>query len=692
MGTAGYLAPEQARGEDPTARSDIWAVGVLLHELLTGRLPFRGDYEAARLYSVVHEPHERLPADLGEVGIRCQAVIDRCLAKDPAARYASAEELAAALADVLVEPADRDPAATGGGHRRSRRRLAGGAAVVLAAVVATAAWGGRGLAVRLGVARAVVDRRGVAVLPVTFAEDTPDGAALGAGLGWFLADRLSRFEGLTDDFWIVPAAAIPGRRTANEGDARRSFGVRRILRGTGRLDGSTLTVDLTYDDGAGGRHASRRFSDDLANLGTWQRDLPAWAAGVLDADLAGDAEAVLSRGRTTVPAAFWSWVQGAGIVWQQDADRDTAVLAAGVRRLAAAVREDSSFVCARADWSWARFRLEPAAARDARAGALAALERAARMSPTAVWPMIYLAHRAEHAGDEDRALALYDSVLSRDPANHEALAGRAAALAEAGRTDEAAAAYARALARRPDYAPLLLDLGRFHYRAGDFAAARDAFARAVTVTPGSDYAWYFLGAARFALDDLDGAAEAFARALAIRPSYGVLSNLGTLAYYRERYADAAGFYRRALAHRSNATAWKHLAEAWRWLPDHADSSRQAYRRAADLAAAEVAATDGPTWDLQAELATFHTALGDTAAADRLMRGIADAAPDLGYEAMFHLAVACEDLGRREDALAWLARAFAAGLPPERPERYPGFRNLRADARYRALVKRRGSAS
>lgn len=100
LGTAAYMSPEQARGERIDARADLWSVGVLLYESLTGERPFRRDGETATIYAILHDdppPLGRLrpglPADLDHV-------IERCLAKDPAQRYDSAEALLSDLRAV----------------------------------------------------------------------------------------------------------------------------------------------------------------------------------------------------------------------------------------------------------------------------------------------------------------------------------------------------------------------------------------------------------------------------------------------------------------------------------------------------------------------------------------------------------------------------------------------------------------
>jgi tRNA A-37 threonylcarbamoyl transferase component Bud32/dienelactone hydrolase len=97
LGTVAYMSPEQARGEEVDLRSDIWSIGVVMYELLSGALPFKGEREASLLYTVVHEKHPDLQALKPDLPAELVHIIDRCLKKKPDSRYSSASEILAAL-------------------------------------------------------------------------------------------------------------------------------------------------------------------------------------------------------------------------------------------------------------------------------------------------------------------------------------------------------------------------------------------------------------------------------------------------------------------------------------------------------------------------------------------------------------------------------------------------------------------
>ena len=125
QGTLPYLAPEILRSEPYTARSDLWSFGVLLHEMLTGSLPFNGRSPFELASAILESPAPPLPARVPEALSR---IVRRLLAKDPADRYGSAAEVAAALDTLARAPEVRRP------PRRTRGALAIAAIAALAVV------------------------------------------------------------------------------------------------------------------------------------------------------------------------------------------------------------------------------------------------------------------------------------------------------------------------------------------------------------------------------------------------------------------------------------------------------------------------------------------------------------------------------------------------------------------------------
>ncbi|MEI7906846.1 MAG: serine/threonine-protein kinase, partial [Bacteroidota bacterium] len=93
VGTLAYMAPEQIQGGEVDQRSDIFSFGVLLFEMLTGKFPFRGEHEAALLYSIVNEEPESITKYIPDASAGLQQIFDKALEKDPAVRYHSVDDM-----------------------------------------------------------------------------------------------------------------------------------------------------------------------------------------------------------------------------------------------------------------------------------------------------------------------------------------------------------------------------------------------------------------------------------------------------------------------------------------------------------------------------------------------------------------------------------------------------------------------
>jgi serine/threonine-protein kinase len=192
LGTAGYLAPEQARGEPATAASDVYALGVVAFELLTGGRPFARPNETAEALAHVHEP----PPRASEAGPWLPRLVDpifeRVLAKDPAQRYPDARSFVDALTTALAERSTQQrtrplavvEAPTPGPRRPGRRShlpamLAGlaflGAAGVAAAAILEARAGGPTVTLRASQLRPISAPR--VTVTHTVAHSTPPAAA-----------------------------------------------------------------------------------------------------------------------------------------------------------------------------------------------------------------------------------------------------------------------------------------------------------------------------------------------------------------------------------------------------------------------------------------------------------------------------------------------------------------------------------
>ena len=223
VGTLGYVAPEQIRGERIDARADVYALGCVLFHALTGQAPHLGETDEATLWAHLHDPPP--PASMLKPGVpeAFDAVIERALAKDPGERFPSAGDLgraALAAAGSPVAPEAERMVARGGAapdaadrtrvssqrtrvaptSRRSRLPLLGALAVIVAAVVAgivILGSGNGGGAPTTARTPTTPDRAGVPTEKTYPVSGRPNAVAIGGDTAWvasFDSARLRAFD------------------------------------------------------------------------------------------------------------------------------------------------------------------------------------------------------------------------------------------------------------------------------------------------------------------------------------------------------------------------------------------------------------------------------------------------------------------------------------------------------------------
>jgi serine/threonine-protein kinase len=298
-GTIAYMSPEQARGEALDHRSDLWSLGVVLHEMLSGKRPFHGDSGRAVLQAIVHDAPAPLATCQPAAPPALQRIVERLLRKAPEERYPDAAaveaDLAAALATTLettLDPAGGGrvadaaaksalgvAAAPPGASPRwtTRRRLIAGTAI--AAVIAAAGLWSRAAAP--GRAGAVPNARSLAVLPfVDMSADSAD-RYFSDGLSEEITTALGRVEGLRV---AARSSAFALRdRTLGVRKIGDTLGVEAVLEGSVRRSGRRLHVTAQLVDAHRGLQIwEEEYDREVADVLAVQDEIARAIAGALE--------------------------------------------------------------------------------------------------------------------------------------------------------------------------------------------------------------------------------------------------------------------------------------------------------------------------------------------------------------------------------------------------------------------------
>ncbi|HVT39434.1 MAG TPA: protein kinase [Gemmatimonadaceae bacterium] len=333
VGTPLYMSPEQASAErELDARTDVYSLGCVLYEMLSGEPPYTGPTVQAVLAKRLTEPVPHLRT-VRDVPAALERAVTRALARSPADRFATAAEFAGALQlDRLQDGAGHTDGAAG---PRSGRRLGGPAAIGLALLLLVL--GGYALR-RWAMPASAAPAASAAVLP--FVDLSPE------------KDQQYFSDGLTEEL-ITTLSQVPGLRVAartssfqfkgqspDVHDVGRKLGVGAVLEGTVRKSGNRLRVSahlINVNDGF--ELWSQSYDRDLADVFAVQEDVARSIVAALRLRLGPVRDAALAVRPTGDLQAYDLYLQGR-FAWNQ---RNGTALREAVRYLEQAVTRDSTF-------------------------------------------------------------------------------------------------------------------------------------------------------------------------------------------------------------------------------------------------------------------------------------------------------------------------------------------------------------
>jgi serine/threonine-protein kinase len=708
VGTAAYMSPEQAKGKTVDHRTDLWSLGATLYHMVAGRLPFEADHPQAALYAICHEDPEPVATLREGVPPELVAVIERCLQKDPAKRYGSAEEIVAALAGLASAmglPVGRLPTAPTMQMARPKWLRPGNLLPISAAILACALLltpPGRdmvtGVIEWVAPPPVIPEVRHVALLPLTPASEAEPDVFLAEGLSEHLAFRLSQMERADSLFWILPSSEVREIDDPGPERVRDYSGVTHALQGRIEKRGPVLRVTMnTVDTGTLHVLDTERFSARSGDAHTLPSKIVLHLIHVLGLDPEPSLEAELVAGTTRSPEACEAYLTGLG-AYQQAVAYGEETIGDAIALLRDAIDYDAGYALAHAalgEALWHKWKT----VRDSlcRAEAIGGLERAIELESRIAPAHVALAdiHAGAASPDYGRAMDGYERALEADPVNAAALTGLAEAYHAKELYEEAERTYRDAIDRRPGYWHAHRDLAYFYLRRGRYAEAEAECQAAIDLAPGNWSVYNNMAVVLDAQGRGDEACRYLERANAIEPTSKGYSNLATRYFKNGDYEDAANCYEVAVGlvdgqlEDGEYQVWGNLACSLSELGED-ERAREAYRRAAAWADSLLLRQPNDP-KLLCLLAAYRAALGDSARAFELTQTALDFAPG-NLTVMFQAGHTYEVLGDRERALEWIARALEGGYSLEEVETAPGLAELRKDERYRRLIESTGAAS
>ncbi len=671
LGTVPYMSPEQARGSELDARSDVWAFGCLVFEMLAGKKAFNGPTTTDILVAVLdREPDwNSLPPDTPRPVVE---LLKACLTKRVDERF---PDLGQARKQIDLVRTGQAPLVnvTAKSSPLARRRplpIAAGTAALLA-VAAGIAW----VALRGRTGQALPSTKLLAVLPAADFTGRNDGRQLCDGFSVSLRSKLQRVSGVSI---MLPAAA---RLETDASKVARDTGANLILAPSARRSGDQ--VQLSYSLALATSPVQIDAGEVTGPESEWFRlenELYAKICASLALKLAGGSgpppREEIARG-----ASQSDYLVALGGLERSD---DPALL-----QKAAEILEripgggDSALVQAALSRAYlASFTLSKDAPLAERAKEAA--DRAVRLDPGLPEAQITAARVLRATGRPAEALPILRKVLEKDPGNVEAVAMFAAALQGAGDSAGAEGTWKRVVEMRPTSWSSHKDLAGFLFRENRYEEAAREYQRAIDLNSGVYGLHSSLGAVRIRQGRFDEAVGALKKSIEIKPSSLAYSNLGACQYLLGDFPGASDSFGRAITltpgdYRNHV----YLGDSLTFTPGQTEKARQAYEAAVPLAEGvlRVNPRDGGATGL---LAVCEARLGRRADAARLADRAVALEPQ-NASVLQRAAVVAVILGRRDDALSLLARAVARGYGTVEIRSDPEFTTLRNEPRFQQLL-------
>lgn len=595
VGTMAYMSPEQARSAPIDSRTDLYSTGVVLYELISGRLP-----------GLTPPP---LSGSRPDVSLPVEEVIFKALAERLPERWQNATEMRLALqrlsAGSFADSGTKTSfvAAPATPSIPPWRKWWPAAALALIGIAATSWVISQRRTQPIPIVDSASSVRRIAILPLQAQGDQAQ--AISDGLLEVWAGAIADAERGGQKIWVVPLQEVRSRKLESAEEARRSLGVDQVVSGSAQPEGSGIRLLLRLTD-----TASLKTVAEQSIL--YQ---PAQAAS--------SREQTLDQVRTLLtmkPEKFsatrqsgrgfsGAYLEGRGFLARLDKSGN---IDRAIKRFEEAAQQDPNSALvfiSLGEAYWLKSKLANGSPEFA-AKAIDYARKGVQLDDTLAIGHAKLGSILAESGKQEEGLRQIERALELSPGNAEGFRELAAIYNKQGKFSEAETLFKNAISARPTDWISYFRLGNFYDAQGRLDDAASQFLQAAKYAPENAGIMRALGRIFRMKGKYPEAIEQFQRASRIQPSARTYNSQGLTFYYMHRYRDAINSIEAAIAlDEHDHLLWGNLASACAMSPDDSEKTVPALRKAIELA--EKALTVTPDdYSILADLGEFRARLGD----------------------------------------------------------------------------------
>jgi serine/threonine protein kinase/tetratricopeptide (TPR) repeat protein len=713
VGTLEYMSPEQALGATLDPRSDLFAVGLIFYELLTGKAPYKADTAIASLMKRTHERATPASDVDASVPVSLSMIVSRCLERDPKDRYQSAAELLAELEAWSIDPARsvshgsvisslataKTPTSSASGPRSVQINLnlpgrqgwiwAAAAIAIISLLFALpmtrhmvfrhAIESGPGAETVKGIPN-LSKGKYIAVLPLKVLGDKKSLGYVADGLMDALSAKMFQLQSVR----VASSAAVEKATSNDESITKvaRALGVNLILQGTVMGSPDKLRITFNLEDVSDNRRLwTQEFTGVTDDLLTLEDQIYTSLVQALEVRPSDQEMAMGGVHPTENVKAYDLYLKGRDALRGTQGTRD---LDSAIHLFENALREDPGFALAYTGLADADLRLyksskEPLYAEKA----VAAAQKAASLNP--VLPEVHLSLGSVYnaTGKSAEAVAELKKALALSPNSDEAYRRLGDAHRTAGHKTEAIAAYQSAVNANPYYWSNHNTLGGAYFQLGENDKALREYQKVSELAPDNPIGYQNTGAVYFRLGKWDDSITAFQKSLNIQPDATIYANIGTAYFFLKRYDDSVKMFEKAveLSPKDEQLAGN-LADAYR-AGGRTDQAAATYDKAIQLAFQQLQ-INPKLASVTGDLALYYAKKGDVTHALQYARQARSLDPD-DLQLLYNQAEIYSLANRQKESLLALRDAFKKGYSPEEAVNDPELGSLKSLPEFTKLV-------
>jgi serine/threonine protein kinase/tetratricopeptide (TPR) repeat protein len=700
VGTVAYMSPEQVKGKDLDARTDLFSFGAVLYQMATGQMAFRGDTAGMIFHDILDRPPVPPVRINPEVPPKLEEIINKALEKDRNLRYQHASEISTdlrrlkrdadsagrGLATVEIDSPGRAIRTTPRSATRAlsvrRRALLTIVGILFCVLIFSLVLFRSGRANWLtGFGLVVPSQKNLVVLPFT---------AVGGGTGEQLyCDGFT--ETVTAKLAQEPSLQVPAaleireRNVVSIEQARTQFGANLVLVASWQRVGQSARINLSLIDTKTGRQLrTETITEPAGDLFSLQDQVVSKAFRMLQVQPTASMAGQLMSHGTTVLSAYDFYVQGIGYLQRYERLENVE---SAITLFQRAIEQDPTYAQAQAALGQA-YWYKYSATKESQwvEQAKAAVKAAEKLDSRLLEVQLAIGILNLQTGVYPAAISAFQRGLALDSQSVDAYMGLGSAYDSLGRTADAEQAFRRAIEIQPVCWSCYNQLGVFLNEHSRYGEAVDAWRKITELSPDNVWGYMNVGAAYFNMGRFEMAERYFRQGLQVAPDNSDLyANAGTVSFFLERFEDDVNYTQKAIALQPRKYQyWGNLADAYRMIPGNANRANVAYKRAVSLAEEQLK-VNPKDLDVLSSLALNYSRMGNGGQArkylDLILQASSNNADVLRIACLVHL-----EAGERQESIKWLEKAVHAGYSREQLTANPELASLRSEPEFARLVQ------